>query len=833
MTTGDPAQPRTLAEDLRARDDAALALLLRARPDLLSPVPTDLTQLATRAATRSSVVRTLDRLDAFTHQVAEALAVAPDPCDEGTLRALMTGRAGPGGAVDAGPLLPGAEPLPPEVAAAVAEALPQAVRTLRVRGVLWGGEDRLRLVRTAKDLLAPSPSVASATGLGPSAGEATAGMSPSRLQEIVADAGLPHTHDPISAIGALTGLFGDAAELRALLAQAPEGVAEVLERLVWGPPYGEVRDATAPVRAGGGDPVTPVQWLLARGLLLPAGQHTVVLPREAALTLRGGRAHRVPEPSPPPVEPVTRSERTVDMTAAGQAFTAIRIVTELLTEWQTGGPPVLRSGGVSVRDLKRTAAALDLTEPQTAFWLELAYAAGLVAADGEVDEAYAPTPAADDWLQLPTERQWTALATAWLAATRTPGLVGTRDAKGRALAALGPDLDRSLTPQVRRRALRVLADLPAGSAAPREALLARLRWLRPLRGGADALRTDLLGWALEEAETIGVTGRGALAAHARPLLESPPDPGKAAAVLGPLLPEPLDHVLLQADLTAVAPGPLVAPLAETLNVLADIESKGGATVYRFTPESVRRALDAGRSASELQAFLTAHSRTPVPQPLSYLIDDVARRHGTLRVGAASAYLRCDDDAVLTELLADRRASGLGLRRLAPTVVASQSDPATLLERLRAMGLAPAAESADGDVLITRADARRTPPRTAPVPVTDGPPVPDDKLLGAAVKAIRAGDRAATAVRRTPAPVSDGLPRTPAADTLATVQAAALAGESLWIGYVNADGAASQRVIAPVRVEGGYVTAYDHTTDEVRTFALHRVTGVSELADDSA
>ena len=40
-----------------------------------------------------------------------------------------------------------------------------------------------------------------------------------------------------------------------------------------------------------------------------------------------------------------------------------------------------------------------------------------------------------------------------------------------------------------------------------------------------------------------------------------------------------------------------------LGVLADVESKGGATVYRFTPESVRRALDAGRSASDLHAFL--------------------------------------------------------------------------------------------------------------------------------------------------------------------------------------------------------------------------------------
>ncbi|EFH31376.1 conserved hypothetical protein, partial [Streptomyces pristinaespiralis ATCC 25486] len=80
--------PRTLAEALRARDDEELAALLRARPDLLSPVPNDVTQLATRAGTRASVVRALERLDRFTLQTAEALAVAPDPAPYGTLLAL-------------------------------------------------------------------------------------------------------------------------------------------------------------------------------------------------------------------------------------------------------------------------------------------------------------------------------------------------------------------------------------------------------------------------------------------------------------------------------------------------------------------------------------------------------------------------------------------------------------------------------------------------------------------------------------------------------------------------------------------------------------------------
>ncbi|MDX3127237.1 helicase C-terminal domain-containing protein, partial [Streptomyces scabiei] len=334
-------------------------------------------------------------------------------------------------------------------------------------------------------------------------------------------------------------------------------------------------------------------------------------------------------------------------------------------------------------------------------------------------------------------------------------------------------------------------------------------------------------------------------AHHVPLPHPPapsPDPvaeravaaSRAGRLLAPLLPEPLDHVLLQADLTAVAPGPLKRPLADALGVLADVESKGGATVYRFTPGSVRRALDAGRSASDLHDFLTAHSRTPVPQPLAYLIDDVARRHGQLRIGAASAYVRCDDDATLSEILADKRSQGLGLRRLAPTVLAAQADPATLLDGLRAMGYAPAAESAEGDVLITRAHARRTPPRTAPEPVPDGPPAPDDTLLGAAIRAIRAGDLASTAPRRTTGEQepSGTLPRTGSAETLATMQAAVLTGEALWIGYVNAEGSASQRVIAPVRVEGGFVTAYDHTADEVRTFPLHRITGVAELADDA-
>ncbi|WP_344442074.1 helicase C-terminal domain-containing protein [Kitasatospora nipponensis] len=845
MTTepnGQPGRARTLAEELRARSDQAIATLLRLRPDLLNPVPTDLTQLAARLSSRASALRALERLDRFTLQVAEALAAAPDGCPDTVLRDLLAGPA----RVKAHPA---AEPVSRP---AVIAALPAALAALRERALLWGPDSALRLVIAVREALAPTSLSPGGTQLGPTLGEATLGMSPARLQQLLAGAGLGGTADPVTAVAALSALFTDRKRCAALLAQAPPAALGVLDKLVWGPPTGTVPDAARPVTAT--EARSPVDWLLARGLLLPSGAGTVVLPRELALYLRGGRSHQRVEPTAPAlVATVERDPQTVDRAAAGQAYTAVRTIEELLDLWGLQPPPVLRAGGVGVRDLKRAALALETGESQAAFWLELAYCAGLLAPDGEsgesaarTGEVWAPTPAYDLWLQQPVAERWTVLARAWLAASRVAGLVGAPDGKGKPRAALGPELDRVPAPATRRAVLSLLAALPPGSVADAAVLLPVQRWTRPLRGGAVGpdgldLREHLTHWTLAEAELLGVTGRGALAGHARALLAGQ-DPAPA---LDPLLPQPLDHVILQPDLTAIAPGPLLTPLAQALSLCADIESKGGATVYRFTATSVRRALDAGRTAADLHAFLEQHSRTPVPQPLGYLIDDVARRHGVLRIGAASAYLRCDDPALLAEVLADRRAAELRLRLLAPTVLAAQAAPDTVLSVLRAMGYAPAAESAEGDLVITRPDSHRTPPRTAPVPVADGPTGPDDVLLGAAVKAIRAGDRAATATRReTVAGPAAGrteqaqartdtrhLPRTAAADTLAALQTAVLLGERMWIGYINAEGLASQRVVDPVKVEGGYVTAYDHHAEKLNTFALHRITGVAELDED--
>jgi predicted DNA-binding transcriptional regulator YafY len=55
-----------------------------------------------------------------------------------------------------------------------------------------------------------------------------------------------------------------------------------------------------------------------------------------------------------------------------------------------------------------------------------------------------------------------------------------------------------------------------------------------------------------------------------------------------------------------------------------------------------------------------------------------------------------------------------------------------------------------------------------------------------------------------------------------------AGRTVWIGYVDNHGSTVERVVDPVKVEGGWLTAFDHRSDDVRSFAVHRITAVNPL-----
>ncbi len=783
-------RPRSLTEDLRARDDDALASMLLARPDLLNPVPADLVSLAARATTRSSVQRALDQLDQFTVQVVEVICALSDPLRREDVRRLL-----------------GADPDRP-------------LATLHAAGLVFGADDdgdQLFVVRAVREI------VGAPAGLGPPAEEALRSYGPARLERLLTDLGLGPTGDPVAAAAEVAARLADRSWVDGLLADAPAEARDALATMTWGPAVGRLGRAHREVDTDTAR--TPVEWLLARGLLVAADGDTVVLPREVGLHLRGGRVHERPIPEPPALELVRRAAGDVDRTAAAAALDAVRLVEDLLELWGNDPPRILRAGGLGVRDRTRTASALEVDEHLLALLVETAHAGGLVSAAEEPDEVWLPTTAYDRWLGKAPADRWLDLVDAWLPTTRVAGLAGRRDDRDRVLAPLGPGLDRIAAPQVRKTVLDAVAAV-ADAAPTAESLVARLRWHAPRR--SPHLRDDLVGWTLREAEALGVTGRGAMPAPGRLLLAG--DASGATRLMATLLPAPLDQVLLQADLTAVAPGPLAAELARLLRLLADVESTGGATVYRFSPHSVRRALDAGWTAAELLDLLGRHSSTPVPQPLTYLVEDVARRHGRIRVGAASSYVRCDDGATLSEIVADKRAASLRLRRLTDTVLAADATAETVLARLREMGFAPAAEGPAGDVVVRRPDARRATTLRRPPRLVAEQTSPRPAMLAAAVRALRVGDRALAGARSGGGDAGrSGRPlRRPTVDILAMLSQAAVGRTPLYIGYVSAEGHASNRVIEPISVDGGYVSAFDHLRDEVRTFAVHRITGVSEV-----
>jgi predicted DNA-binding transcriptional regulator YafY len=125
----------------------------------------------------------------------------------------------------------------------------------------------------------------------------------------------------------------------------------------------------------------------------------------------------------------------------------------------------------------------------------------------------------------------------------------------------------------------------------------------------------------------------------------------------------------------------------------------------------------------------------------------------------------------------------------------------------------------------RAAARR-PGGSAP----SGPRPLAPAELAATVREIRAGD-AALAARRTE-PVRQ-VPGVTTASTLEVLSRAVREGLPVWLGYVDAQGSGSQRIVQPVSLAGGFLQGFDEGRGESRTFAVHRITSVALVESEDA
>ncbi len=307
---------RTLADQLRSWPDARLSRLLLDRPDLATPAPHDSGQLASRAATRSSLLRALDHLTRLELCVLDALVVVGQTTPAGLAEVV---RAEPG--VGHGRAGPAARPRP---RLGDAPGRPRPER--RGRGADPGrpGTGRQRAApgrhpsRPPPDRRTPTPRRAVAGG-----------ASPARARPRLRRRG-DHRHRPAHG--------------------APRGRQHARPRSC-SPAGSSCRAAAA----------------------------CVVLPGEVGIALRGGRTTTEPVDEPPELATSDARRPWSTAPAPGRRSRRCAASSCCSTTGACTRRPRCAAAASGVRDLRATAVELHVDEPTAALLVEVASAAGLIA----------------------------------------------------------------------------------------------------------------------------------------------------------------------------------------------------------------------------------------------------------------------------------------------------------------------------------------------------------------------------------------------------------------------------------------------------------------------
>jgi hypothetical protein len=426
------------------------------------------------------------------------------------------------------------------------------------------------------------------------------------------------------------------------------------------------------------------------------------------------------DPRPLAVSPVSAALRENAQGAGAASATALALTA--VAEFAHRDVPQLVSGGVSRRDAQTLARAAGADAGQFALVAELAAALGWLSTTRDpADPQWKPTAEFDQAARAPRAQVWADLLTAWLKhpvgiahvlAGSTPSgerihLLG-RDERARTAFA-GFHTARPQILELRRLVLVTLLrarqgvdagqgeradDAGDGSAVSQDDLVALLGYTHPL---LEAVTADEVDQVLTETEFFGLTasplGRsrdhaltpfGQAAAQWIVDRDDPDDvlghrdglaagpPAALVEAVAAALPPLESTVTLQSDLTGVAFGPLDHAVQMQLERIADVDTRGQGTVYRFTDESVTRGLRAGETVDSIRAVLTDVSSTGIPTTLEHMITAAGARLHRVRVARARSVVLVDDPADLDVILEDPAAAALGLRRLAPTVAIAEA-----------------------------------------------------------------------------------------------------------------------------------------------------------------
>ncbi len=787
-----------MADFLATRSPEQLADMLRQRPDATWGAPiADLADLAERLAGAVSLNRALQQVPAPCLQLCHGI-VALGPST--TVPALLG-------------LLPDAGE-PGDRDAAVMAHLDR----LSDLAAVWFDGDRLRHNPALEELI-PRP-----MGIGVPVTLLLERLGRAEVAATAGACGLPTSGSRAALIGRLVELLTDPDRVRASLAGAPAAARSHLEVLAAAQARGE------PVPPRGRVALEGETWARRRGLLFGGQYYAPEVPVEVVLAVMGARTRLPFTPRPPDYAAHAVTPEAIDRGTAAAAAEATQSVATLIDRLGRSPAAALKAGGVGNRELVKIGKAIGADESRVRFDLELLRDLGALAGtDGEVGLA----PAAAAWRAAEPGERYADLVAIWWTLPVHPTI--GRDGDGKAVPAIGRRVADGSAADLRGAALRVIDELgPERAPGDAATLTGQLTWHRPLTTPDST--SVLAFWA--EAHAIGVLVDGALSPVGRCLLDG--DAGELLAVAAGLLPAATSSARFGSDLTVLVAGSPSASVSALLDTCADREGRGAAVVWRLSPAGVRRAFDEGWTADELttalRGLLDPAVDADLPQAVTYLIADVARRHGHLVVLPAASCVRSADPALLREVVADRRVQHLQPHLVTVEVVVFQQPPVVVVEALRMAGYLPVPADEHGVVDLHRTAAppertagagahvrpldRLAPGRTAPRPT--GPGSAEDALALAGRLLRLAG----TSDHESPTSASEEYVDlfAPQLRPLERRQLAFAIDQQLpvIITYQTAAGGVSRRLISDLELIGDHLYAWCHLREDQREFNVARI-----------
>ena len=449
-------------------------------------------------------------------------------------------------------------------------------------------------------------------------------------------------------------------------------------------------------------------------------------------------------------------QESIDRDCGIHAFEAMQSVTELVFSLDQHFVREVSKGSMGLPDVKRLSSHLGKSKEYVKAIVELAKVSGVIAIS---EKRFHPTDLADSWIASDPKSRWQVLANAWL-------------------AILGASGSKELALQLGQNPSKSLAEL-VGSSFPLVNASAQSRISR----------------VAELADAIGLSGNGFAASWLAVVLA-----GKVAAAAKSVdqrLPAQQERIIVQADLSIIAPGPLSSTLEIELRKFTDTENIGLATGYRISPLSISCGLEEGMTEKQIRTLLEKLSGTVIPQPVDYLISETASRFGRLKITGheSGSKLISTDELLATQILMDSKLKSFGLRKSEGEIV-SMLEPESLYHALRENGYLAIRVDGSGKVIAPSA-LHKNNSHTAMF---------EDQLARLRKQDLEIADQA------------------PESDVDRKIQLA-LASKSILLVEINANGKVMNFVLEPIGLANGRLRARDRKADIERTLPVSAITSI--------